>query len=90
MTHEELSPPEEVYDMIGDEYYELPVKPMNFGDSMAMQHGIDTSQKDDNSATQRVINTAQNATAVSLVVGDNLSNEDYLQPVSSVYIDTLC
>ena len=40
MTHEELSPPEEVYDMIGDEYYELPDKPMKFGDCMAMQHGI--------------------------------------------------
>ena len=68
MTHKELSPPEEVYDTIGDEYYELPDKPMSFGDSMAMQHGIDTSQQDDNSATQRVINTAQNATAVSPVV----------------------
>ena len=90
MTHKELSPPDEVYDMIGDEYYELPEEPMNLGDSMAMQHGIDTSQQDDNSATQHVINTAQNATAVSPVVVDNLSNEDYLQPVSSVYIDTLC
>ena len=86
MTHKELSPPEEVYDMIGDEYYELPDEPMNFGDCMAMQHGIDTSQQDDNSATQRVINTAQNATAVSPVVDDSLSNKDYLQPVSSVYV----
>ena len=58
MTYEELSPPaEEVYDMIGDEYYEIPGEPMCYMDNNATQYDIMTTQRCGFDGTQHGINS---------------------------------
>lgn len=57
MTYEELSPPaEEVYDMIGDEYYEIPGEPMCYMDNNATQYDIMATQCGGVDGTQHGIN----------------------------------
>ena len=57
MTYEELSSPaEEVYDMIGDEYYEIPGEPMYNMDNDVTQYDIMTTQRCGFDGAQHEIN----------------------------------